>query len=118
MCGIVGYVGKQDAAPFLLEGCTASSTGGQCAVRCAWQPCVIRTCRPPSTGVRGRLHRVQFLGFLAGHQPDRDQVERADEAVTDPEATAARAIASRSGTAQLCSSRMSTGQRSRSGCPR
>ncbi len=28
MCGIVGYIGTEEAAPILLEGCAAWSTGG------------------------------------------------------------------------------------------
>ena len=48
--------------------------------------------------LRGLL-AAWLLRLLGRQQADLDEVERADEAVADPEA-AARAIASRSGTAQ------------------
>lgn len=28
MCGIVGYIGKRDVAPLLLEACSGLSTAG------------------------------------------------------------------------------------------
>ena len=63
------------------------SRAGRCAARSAVRPCEIRTCHPPSLVLACRvLHGVQFLGLLGRGQPDLDQVERADEPVTDPEA--------------------------------
>src|SRR3954447_5191757 len=53
------------------------------------------------------LGGVKLARLLAGEQADPDEVERADEAVADAVTARARAIASRAGTAQWCSSRIS-----------
>ena len=41
-------------------------------------------------GTKSRFDGVQCLGVFGRHQPDLDQLERADEAVTDPETLNAR----------------------------
>lgn len=79
---------RRPAAPRDADALSGGgSRAGRCAARSAVRPCEIRTCHPPSLVLAcSVLHGVQFLGLLGRGQPNLDQVERADEPVTDPEA--------------------------------
>src|SRR3954454_4023000 len=105
LCPAVAGAGIMGA---ICRGRTVSydaTRAAPCDDRYAGPPCGIRTCpyllclfAAESLLGRRRLEVVQLLGLFCRNQADRDQVERADEAVADPVAAGPRdGIAQRHG---------------------
>src|SRR5215469_6238692 len=93
--GLPPAAGRLATAAQLICG---AKRGVRYAGLCGARPCVIRTsrssCIPGASVTYGlwsaasgldRLHHVQVFGLLSRHEPDLDEIKRADEPVADAE---------------------------------
>ena len=91
---LLGRTDRGVTVPDRAARCGGGKRGGRCAATCGGRPGVLRTCHSSRVVIRTsdaldaarRFEFVQFLRLFSGHEPDFHQVERADEAVADPEA--------------------------------